>query len=98
MTPWHHGTTYPEWYMDIGSLADQLEACPESVLAEGGAAINAALDDAVYSNYAEGAYHWLSGLTILFDERWLGHLRSYQQGEGATWSQDTHWDELLYVL
>jgi len=52
----------------------------------------------VYSSYSRGLYAGLSGLTILFDARWISHLETYQQGEGATWSQDTNWDELLYVL
>ncbi len=89
---------YPEWYMDIGSLADALEARPERALSEAGAEINAALNDAVVATYGGGPYTWLSGLNILFDYDWLNHLRSYQNGAGATWSQDTQWDELLYEL
>jgi hypothetical protein len=91
-------TAYPEFYMDIGSFADALEARSEPTLANAGASINQALDTTAYAPYGAGRYTWSSGLNILLDENWPSHLRSYQNGAGATWSQDTQWDELLYAL
>ncbi len=88
---------YPEWYLDIGSLAGSLQDRDEPELSAAGAQIEAALQGAVLGSYGGGPYTWAGGLNILFDYGWLSHLRSYQNGEGATWSQDTHWDELLFV-
>ncbi len=90
--------TYNEWYMDIGDLARNIQDSSNPRLAAYGADIEAALDDAVIANYTGGPYAWATGLNILFDARWMSHLRDYQNGAGATWSQDTHWDDLLMAV
>jgi len=90
--------TYNDWYMDIGSLSGELQGSGNPGLSGPGASIEEALDAAVIANFTGGPYRFASGLNILFDERWMQHLRAYQDGAGATWSQDTHWDELLFAV
>jgi hypothetical protein len=87
--------TYNNWYLDLGSLSENLQASSSPALVAAGGDIAAALDQAVIGSYTGGPYRFAKGLNILFDTRWMMHLRDYQNGSGATWSQDTHWDELL---
>ncbi|MFH1463486.1 MAG: clostripain-related cysteine peptidase [Pseudomonadota bacterium] len=89
---------YPLWYMDLGSLGEALVASPAPVLAARGQDLLDALDGAVIGAWGSGPYGWSSGLNILFDARWADHLQDYSQGSGATWAQDTHWDDLLLLL
>jgi hypothetical protein len=86
---------YPRWYIDLGSLGQALVASPEPILAERGQALLDALDPAVIGAWGSYPYGWSSGLNIFFDPSWAQHLQAYHNGVGATWAQDTHWDDLL---
>jgi hypothetical protein len=90
--------TYNEWYMDLGSLATNLQASDQPALSDAGLAIEQALDEAVIGNFTGGPYTFATGLNILFDTRWASHLTTYSEGRGASWSEDTHWDDLLLAI
>ena len=87
-----------DWYMDIGDLASVLQERGEPELAQCGDELQSTLDASVTATFGNQPFSWASGLNILFDERWLNHLRDYHEGEGATWAQDTRWDDLLLQL
>jgi len=87
--------TWPFWYLDLGSLTKQLLVSPHPALAAAGEDLDAALGEAVIGSYGNPPYAWAGGLNILFDPTWAEHLQLYREGEGATWSRDTRWDELL---
>jgi len=83
------------WYLDLYDLATVLSSSPDPQLSADGADILAAMDDAVLDCHGSGPYHWLGGLTILFDMTFPSYLELYAHGAGATWSQDTRWDDFL---
>ena len=88
------------YYMDLKSLADVIAAAPEASpdLMDAANDVNAALTDALIGNYAIDPYAGLGGLTIFFDPRKPLWIDLYATGAGATWSQDTHWDDYLLSL
>ena len=89
--------TWRDYYLDLGDLARVLSETDEPRLTEHGAAIAAALDDAIPHNYTRQPYRWVGGLTIYADLSW-DYLADYVDGTGASWSQDTQWDDLLVSL
>ncbi len=89
---------YKNWYLDLYDLASVLSQSSDPDLAAAGDDIMAEMDIAVLAAYGSGLYGWTGGLNILFDYDWLNHLSNYSNGEGATWSQDTRWDDLLRTL
>ena len=87
---------YWGWYfMDLGSLTGVVGNRNAELAAQAGA-VEAALNEALISNYTNEPYQDLSGLSIFFDPRNAEWDDLYANGEGATWSVDTHWDD--YVL
>ena len=45
--------------------------------------------------YGNPPFAWVGGLTILFDWSGPSYLDLYVNGDGATWSEETLWDDLL---
>ena len=88
-------TGYPKWYLDIRDLGTELAASNNPDLSAAGLAIVDGVDTAVLAVYGNPPYSWVGGLTILFDWDWPGYLNLYITGDGATWSQETRWDDLL---
>jgi len=90
--------SWENWYLDLYDLAAVLANSTDPQLSAAGANIQAAMDNAVLGCWGSGPYSWLGGLTILFDASWPSYLDLYAYGDGATWSQDTRWDDLLFDL
>ena len=86
------------WYLDLYDLANVLAGSADPQLSAAGADIVAAMDSAVLGVWGIGSYNWVGGMTILFDVSWPSYLDLYAYGDGATWSQDTRWDDLLFSL
>jgi len=91
-------TSYPNWYEDIRDLGVVLSGSDQPDLAAAGQAIVDGVDTAVLAVYGNPPYVWVGGLTILFDWDWPSYLDLYITGDGATWSQETRWDDLLDYL
>jgi hypothetical protein len=87
--------SYPNWYLDLGDLGRALVDSSVTEFQTAGEAIEDGVDTAVLSAYGNPPYAWTTGLTILFDFDWPSYLTDYSEGEGATWSQETLWDELI---
>lgn len=92
---------WAEWWLDLGDLADNItedaELSGHPGLQTAAADVRATLDSSVVGNFHADDYAWTTGLTIFFDpsQRYLG---DYREGAGATWSQDTQWDEYLAAV
>lgn len=88
---------YPDWYLDLGSLADGFSASGDADLATLGAAVRQANDAAMVGDYANEPLTFAGGLTVHTDtsEEWADYLELYHVGAGATWAQRTRWDDLL---
>jgi hypothetical protein len=86
------------WYLDLYDLATVLSGSADPQLSAAGDDLLAAMDVAVLGCWGMGPYSWLGGLTIMFDLNWPDYLDLYAYGDGATWSQDTRWDDLLLDL
>lgn len=89
---------YEDWWLDLGDLAANLSLDPKPSLAAAGDDLTVALDEAILANYTNGPMAFASGLSI-FGDPWYNskYTRLYGRGEGATWAEATHWDELLAV-
>ena len=85
---------WAEWYLDVGDLADNAAKSEIPELQTVATDMRAALDTAVVGNFHSGDYTWTTGLTIYFDPSKF-YISDYTEGAGATWSQDTQWDEYL---
>jgi hypothetical protein len=90
-------STWQDYYLDLGDLADVLSDSDEATLSAHGDAIGSALSAAVPHNYTRAPYAWTQGLTIYSDLDWT-YLADYVDGSGATWAQETRWDDLLVEL
>ena len=90
-------STWRDYYLDLGDLARVLSDSEVEVLANHGLAIDAALGNAIPFNYTRAPFAWTKGLTIYSDLDWE-YLSDYANGSGATWSQETRWDDLLVEL
>ncbi len=82
---------YPRWYLDLGDLGAVSPTDRSGPLLE-------AMDVAVAGAFGNGRYDWTSGLTVFTDLDYPGYLTMYSEGAGATWAQETRWDELLIEL
>jgi hypothetical protein len=92
-------TAYHDWYVDLGDFADVAATSTDTTLGSAAAAVRASLAPAVVGAYGNESYAWVSGLGIhLATQGNPAYLESYQDGAGATWSQATHWDELLDAI
>lgn len=84
---------YHDWYIDIGQMgANLVSADPDlAPLAE---ELVAAQEATVIGAYAARPWSFTTGLHLFFDLDDFA-LDLYSNGEGATWSQETRWDDLL---
>ncbi len=89
---------YHDWYVDLGDFADVVATSTDPVIGQAGADVRAKLTPAVVGAYGNETYAWLSGLSIHLSTQRADYLDLYQDGDGATWSQETHWDELLRAI
>jgi hypothetical protein len=89
---------YHDWYVDLGDFADVLATSGDETLGAAAADVRAMLDPAVIGTYGNEDYEWVSGLSIHLATKPPRELEAYQDGAGATWSQETHWDELLWAI
>jgi hypothetical protein len=88
---WH------DYYLDLGQFAEHLSNESRSALTAEGDSLLDALDEALISLYTNQRFGWAGGLSIFADTNPL-YLDEYATGAGATWSQETRWDELLQAL
>ncbi|MDP6935497.1 MAG: clostripain-related cysteine peptidase, partial [Myxococcota bacterium] len=88
---WH------DYMVDLHDLGEVLAGLDEATLVERGAAIDQAMEDSVVSFYSSSPFEWAGGLSIFAETDW-DYLEEYAEGEGATWSQQTQWDDLLVEL
>lgn len=86
------------WYRDLRDFAAVVEADPEAGLADPAGTLRDEVDGAMAGNYTSGRYKGLGGLSVYFDLRSQEALDLYADGEGATWAEETRWDELLGAL
>ncbi len=88
---------YHDWYVDLADLAALAAASEDQEIALAGLAVVDAMPALVIANHASEPLTWVGGLTIHTDTdtAWADYLEIYADGEGATWSQATRWDELL---
>ena len=91
-------STYKNWYLDLNDLGRALTESANSEMRASGEAIEAGIDEAVLSAHNNPPYAWSGGLTIMFDETWPSYLDDYSGGAGATWSQQTQWDDWILHL
>jgi len=89
---------WENWYLDLYDLGTVLSGSSDPQLSAAGDDILNAMDDAILGSYGSGPYSWVGGLTIMFSASMPGYLELYAYGNGATWSQDTRWDDLLLSL
>ena len=89
--------SWQDYYLDLGDLARALSESDTTTLANHGRTIQEAMTQAIPYNYAREPYAWAAGLTIYSDLDWE-YLRDYADGSGATWSQETRWDDLLIEM
>lgn len=88
-------TFYRDWYVDLVDLAAVTAASDDPDIAAAGAAVGEAAAAAILSNNSSEPLTWVGGLTIHADTEWTDYLELYSDGAGATWAQQTRWDELL---
>jgi hypothetical protein len=89
---------WEDWYLDLGDFAWIVETAPDPALAEAGRAVREALEGAVVAHHESARYRFARGLTVFFDLSDPASLDLYQGGAGATWAQETRWDEMLLKL
>jgi hypothetical protein len=85
------GERYRLHYLDLADLGRAAELQGGDGLAEVGRGLADAVPSAVQAYGAEG-FGWTSGLN-LYAADW--YLPLYSAGEGASWAEDTRWDEVL---
>ena len=88
---WH------DYYLDLGHFAEHLSDESRSRLSSEGTSIREALDETLISLYTNQWFTWAGGLSIYADTNQV-YLDDYANGAGATWSQETQWDEMLEAL
>ncbi len=86
---------YHDWYVDLVDLIALASASEDPDIAAAALAVEQAIPAVVISNNSNEPLTWVGGLTIHTDIEWTDYLEIYADGEGATWAQDTRWDELL---
>jgi hypothetical protein len=89
--------SWGDFYHDLGDLTDVLAASTaapadvQALAAETGDSLRAA----VLVARGDETYGWTNGLTIYFGLGGADSLEFYHSSAGATWSQETAWDEYL---
>ncbi len=88
---WH------DFFLDLGDFAAVSANASHAEVAAAGGALEEALGDAVLVTYGNGPYDFAGGLTVFMDTRDIYYMTIYTEGGGATWSQATRWDEMLWA-
>ena len=88
---WH------DWYLDLRDFATLVSQESDPGLAAAGQAILDEMDSCVVGTYGNPPFAWTGGLTIYFDLT-PPYVNAYSNGAGATWAQETRWDDLLQVM
>jgi hypothetical protein len=88
---------FPDYYLDLKDFAEQLTLGDEPALHPLADAVLTELDQCVMGSYSRPPMDFVGGLTIYFDFT-PGFVTAYSAGDGATWSQETRWDELVAHL
>ena len=90
-------SSYHDYFLDLGDFGVQLQGSQHSELSSAGHAIETVLSDLILVNYNNSPFEGLQGLTIFADTsgQWS---QGYFDGEGATWAEDTRWDDWIHTL
>ena len=85
---------YHDYFLDLGDFGVQLKGAARPELSEAGLAIEAALSEVILVNYNNSPFNGIQGLSIFADTsgQWS---EGYSDGAGATWAQDTRWDDWI---
>lgn len=87
--------SWREWYIDLADFADVLATSEDAELAAAGEDLAVAISSSVIGNHSTEPLTWVGGLTGHMDTEDQDYLELYSDGAGATWAQDTRWDDLL---
>ncbi|MCK6530746.1 clostripain-related cysteine peptidase [Myxococcota bacterium] len=91
-----YGTAWEEFYLDLVDFAT-VTASASPALSDSALAVAEAARASVLANHAGGPYPFATGLTLFFDDH-AGYVAAYADGPGATWAQETRWDEVVTHL
>jgi len=88
---------WKNWYLDLLDLGAKLSNSQNETLRSHGDAIQAGIETAVIGAYGNNPFTWTGGLTITFDTSptFRDYVNDYTNGDGATWSKETAWGNLL---
>jgi hypothetical protein len=89
---------YENYYLDLLDFAQTVADGDDPTLAEPAAQVVEALAGAEVGTYGNVPYKWTGGLTTFFDLSDGYYVRLYAHGDGATWAQDTRWDDLMVEM
>lgn len=92
--------TWPWYFMDLKSLTAVIGAAEQASpdVAATAAQVDTLRAAALIGNYTRWPYASLGGLNIYFDPRNATWNDLYANGTGATWAQDTHWDDYILTI
>lgn len=82
---------WDEFWLDLGSLADNAASSALPEVAEAGLELREELDAAVLANYTQPRMSFASGLTVFTDTSEPHWIELYGRGPWA----DTHWDDIV---
>jgi hypothetical protein len=95
----HHAesneTTWKLWYLDLRDYGETLAPTP---LADYGQSVADAVDAAVIGAYGNEKFAFSGGLNLFAATNDPDALALYSDGDGATWSRSTRWDDALRTL
>lgn len=85
---------YHDYFLDLGDFGLQLKGSSDAELSAAGTAIEMALSELILVNYNNSPFDDIQGLSIFADTsgQWS---EGYSDGAGATWAQDTRWDDWI---
>ena len=85
---------YHDYFLDLGDFGLQLKGSSDAELSAAGFAIEMALSELILVNYNNSPFDDIQGLSIFADTsgQWS---EGYSDGAGATWAQDTRWDDWI---
>ena len=90
-------SSYHDYFLDLGDFGVQLKGSEYAELSAAGQAIEAGLSDLIMVNYNNSPFDDIQGLTIFADTsgQWS---EGYSDGAGATWAENTRWDDWIRTL
>lgn len=88
---------YHDYFLDLGSFGEQLQQSEKPALRDAGDSITEALGNVIGINYNNSPFDGIWGLSIFADSsgRWS---EGYGDGAGASWAQETRWDDWILSL